>query len=280
LSNATKFSSYEFSGLDELLAVADKLPVAETKSLAKFPRAAETWRNAGDYKAVFSGDRLWQISGKTYTVVQHAALIKAVVSQLAELGLDSSCGRVDTWNDEGRIWVTALSPQEFQPISGDTYRDGILFGNSYDGSTAVSAAYYAWRKVCANGLHAWTKEMAARKVHVGSSSVRNWVRVAIRRIREQRPEFERLVQHAAQERLDEDVNTVLKRFEIGPKVADKLVAKLERTSDLSKYDLANALTSYASHELRSRPLARQKYEDMARRIMVAPTMPAIRETRP
>ena len=277
MSNATKFSSYEFSGLDELLAVADKLPVAETKSLAKFPRAAETWRNAGDYKAVFSGDRLWQISGKNYTVVQHAALIKAVVSQLAELGLDDS-GRVDTWNEEGRIWITALSPSEFEPISGDRYRDGVLFANSYDGSTAVSAAYYAWRKVCENGLHAWTKEMSARKIHVGSSSVRNWVRLAIRRIREQRPEFERLVQRAAQERLNEDVNAVLKRFEIGPKVADKLVAKLERTTDLTKYDVANALTSYAAHELRTRPLAREKYEDMARRVMVAPTMPPIRRS--
>jgi hypothetical protein len=277
LSNATKFSSYEFSGLDELLAVADKLPVAETKSLAKFPRAAETWRNAGDYKAVFSGDRLWQISGKNYAVVQHAALIKAVVSQLAELGLDSH-GRVDTWNEEGRIWITVVSPSEFEPISGDRYRDGVLFANSYDGSTAVSAAYYAWRKVCENGLHAWTKEMAVRKIHVGSSSVRNWVRLAIRRIREQRPEFERLVQRASQERLNEDVNTVLKRFEIGPKVADRLVAKLERTTDPTKYDLANALTSYASHELRTRPLAREKYEDMARRIMVAPTMPSIRRS--
>ena len=148
----------------------------------------------------------------------------------------------------------------------------MLFANSYDGSTAVSAAYYAWRKVCENGLHAWTREMAARKIHIGSSSVRNWVRLAIRRIREQRPEFERLVQQAAQERLNEDVNTFLKTLEIGPKVADKLVAKLERTSDLSKYDLANALTSYASHELRTRPLAKEKYENMARRIMVTPTM--------
>lgn len=96
MSNATKFSSYAFSGLDELQAIAEKLPVAETKSLAKFPRAAEIWRNAGDYKAVFSGERLWQISGKSYTVVQHAALIKAVVFQLAEFGLDDSHGRVDT----------------------------------------------------------------------------------------------------------------------------------------------------------------------------------------
>ncbi|MGA2460328.1 MAG: DUF932 domain-containing protein [Candidatus Bathyarchaeia archaeon] len=280
MSNATKFSSYEFSGLDELLAVGDKLPVAETKSLAKFSRAAETWRNAGDYKAVFSGDRLWQISGKTYTVVQHAALIKAVVSQLAEFGFDDSHGRVDTWNDEGRIWVTALSPQEFQPISGDTYRDGILFGNSYDGSTAVSAAYYAWRKVCENGLHAWTKEMAARKIHVGSSSVRNWVRLAIRRIREQRPQFERLVQRAAQERLTEDVNTVLKRLDIGPKVSEKIVRRLERTTDLTKYDLANALTNYATHKLAAQPLARQRYEDVARRVMVAPAMPAIRRSEP
>ena len=276
MNNATKFSTYEFSSLDELLAVGDKLPVAETRSLAKVSRATETWRNAGDYKAVFTGDRLWQISGKTYTIVQHAALIKAVVSQLAEFGIDDSHGRVDTWHEEGRIWITVVSPSEFEPISQDPYRDGVLFGNSYDGSTAVSAAYYAWRKVCANGLHAWTKEMAAKKIHVGSSSVRNWVRLAIRRIREQRPEFERPIQRAAQERLDEDVNTVLKRLEIGPKVADKIVGRLERTSNLTRYDLANALTSYATHELGTKPLARERYEDAARRVMVAPTIPPLR----
>ena len=278
MSNTTKFSTYDFSSLDELLAIADKLPVAETKSLAKFPRATETWRNAGDYKAVFSGDRLWQISGKTYTVIQHAALIKAVTSHLAELGLDSSCGRVDTWNEEGRIWITALSPQEFQPLAGDSYRDGVLFANSYDGSTAVSAAYYAWRKVCQNGLHAWTKEMAAKKIHVGSSSVRNWVRLTIRRIREQRPEFEKIVQRAATERLEEDVSVVLKRFDIGPKVSSRIIERLERNSSPTRYDLANALTNYATHQLATQPLARQRYEDAARRVLVAPTVPAIRQS--
>jgi hypothetical protein len=272
-----KFSTYKFESLDELLSVAERLPVAETVPLARVS-GAHRWSNSCDYRAICNADHIWQISGRNYTVVQHAALIKAVVAQLAQLGFDASYGRVDTWNKEGRIWITALSPSEFEPISGDPFLDGVLFGNSYDGSNAVSAAYYAWRKVCANGLHAWTKELAARRIHVGSSSVRNWVRLAIRRIREQRPEFERLVQRAAQERLDEDVNTVLKRFEIGPKVADRLVAKLERTTDLTKYDLANALTSYASHELRSRPLAREKYEDIARRVMVAPTMPPIRRS--
>jgi transposase-like protein len=270
-----KFSTYEYENLDQLLSLAERLPVAEAVPLTRLA-GARRWSNSCDYRAIYTAEHIWQVSGKNYTVVQHAALIKAVVSQLAELGFDASHGRVDTWNEEGRIWITALSPSEFEPISGDPYRDGVLFANSYDGSTAVSASYYAWRKVCENGLHAWTKEMAARKIHVGSSSIRNWVRLAIRRIREQRPEFEQLIQRAAQERFDEDVNTVLKRFEIGPKVADKLVAKLERTTDLTRYDLANALTNYATHELRTRPLAREKYEDVARRIMVVPTKTNIR----
>ena len=270
-----KFSTYKFENLNELLAVAERLPAAETVPLTRVDRARR-WGNSCDYKAICNADHIWQVSGKNYTVVQHAALIKAVVSELAQFGFEASRGRVDTWNAEGRIWITALSPSEFEPITGDSYRDGVLFGNSYDGSTAVSAAYYAWRKVCSNGLHAWTKELAARRIHVGSSSVRNWVRLAIRRIREQRPEFERLVQRAAQERLDENVNTFLKKFEIGPKVAEVLIAKLERTTDITKYDLANALTSYATHELRTRPVAREKYEDIARRVMVAPTMPPIR----
>ena len=71
------------------------------------------------------------------------------------------------------------------------------------------------------------------------------------------------------------MNEVLKRLNIGPKVSHKIVGRLERTNDLTWYDLANALTSYATHELGTKPLAREKYEDVARRVMVAPTMSPI-----
>jgi len=124
LSNATKFSSYEFSGLDELLAVADKLPVAETKSLAQFPRAAETWRNAGDYKAVFSGDRLWQISGKNYAVVQHAALPDSDDDRDTHQNLDRVLVRpVNTtsrvgYTVEGFPMVFLLDPAGSLPLGG------------------------------------------------------------------------------------------------------------------------------------------------------------------
>ena len=137
-----KFSSYEFSGLDELLAVADRLPVAEAVPLTRLA-GARRWTNSGDYRAICTGDHIWQVAGKQYRVVQHRDLVKAVVTQFSELGLDGSRGRVDTWNQEGRIWVTALSPQEFLPLPGEVYKDGVLFSNSLDGSSAVTAAYYA-----------------------------------------------------------------------------------------------------------------------------------------
>jgi hypothetical protein len=85
-----------------------------------------------------------------------------------------------------------------------------------------------------------------------------------------------MIQQAAETRIEEDVNAVLKRLNIGPKVSHKIVERLEHTNNLTMYDLGNALTSYATHELATRPLAREKYEDMARRVMVAPTMPTIR----
>ena len=273
-----KFSTYEFENLDQLLSVAERLPVAEAVSLARLD-GARRWSNSRDYRVICTVDHIWQVAGKNYRTIQHGDLVRAVVSQLAELGLDDTRGRVDTWNMEGRIWITALSPQEFQPIAGDIYRDGVLFGNSIDGSSAVTAAYYAWRQVCKNGLHAWTRELAARRIHVGTSSIRSWLKLAIRRIREQRPQFEQLVQRAAETRIEEDVNEVLRRLNIGPKVSDKIVGRLERTSNLTRYDLANALTGYATHELATRPLAREKYEDTARRVMVTLPMPAIREAK-
>jgi hypothetical protein len=274
-----KFSTYEFENLDQLLSVAERLPVAEAVPLTRLD-GARRWSNNRDYRVICTVDHIWQVAGKNYRTIQHGDLVRAVVSQLAELGLDDTRGRVDTWNMEGRIWITALSPQEFQPIRGDIYRDGVLFGNSIDGSSAVTAAYYAWRQVCKNGLHAWTRELAARKIHTGTSSIRNWLRLAIRRIREQRPQFEQLIQRAAETRIEEDVKGVLRRLNIGPKVSHKIVGRLERTSNLTRYDLANALTSYATHELGTKPLTREKYEDAARRVMVAPTMPSSVEAKP
>jgi hypothetical protein len=273
-----KFSTYEFENLDQLLSVAERLPVAKAVPLTRLD-GARRWSNSRDYRVICTADHIWQVAGKNYRTIQHGDLIRAVVSQLAELGLDDTRGRVDTWNMEGRIWITAVSPQEFQPIAGDFYRDGVLFGNSIDGTSAVTAAYYAWRQVCKNGLHAWTRELAARRIHVGTSSIRSWLKLAIRRIREQRPQFEQLVQQAAETRIEEDVNEVLRRLNIGPKVSDKIVERLERTSNLTRYDLANALTNYATHELATRPLAREKYEDTARRVMVTLPMPAIHEAK-
>ena len=270
-----KFSMTEFESLDQLLAVGETLPVAETVPLTRLT-GARRWSNSGDYRAICTADHIWQVAGKNYRVVQHGDLIRAVVSQLAQLGLDDTHGRVDTWHMQGRVWITALSPQEFQPLPGDTYRDGVIFGNSLDASSAVTAAYYSWRQICKNGLHAWTRELAARKIHTGTSSIQRWLKLSIRRIREQRPQFEQMIQQAAETRIEEDVNAVLKRLNIGPKVSHKIVERLEHTNNLTMYDLGNALTNYATHELSTRPLAREKYEDMARRVMVAPTMPTIR----
>ena len=272
-----KFSSYEFENLDGLLSVTERLPRAEVVPLTRLAEARK-WSNSGDYRAICTGDHIWQVSGKNYTIVQHATLIKEVVSQLAELGLDNSHGKVDTWHEGGRIWITALSPQEFQPLPGDTYRDGMIFGNSLDASSAVTAAYYAWRQICKNGLHAWTHELATRRIHTGNIYIRRWLKLSICRIREQRPQFEQMIQQAAETRVEEDVNEVLKRLSIGPKVSHKIVQRLERTSNLTRYDVANAITSYATHVLGTKPLARERYEDAARRVMVAPTIPPIRRT--
>ena len=68
------------------------------------------------------------------------------------------------------------------------------------------------------------------------------------------------------------------QLNIGPKVSHKIVERLEHTSNLTRYDLANAITSYATHVLATRPLARERYEDAARRVMVSVAMPAIRRS--
>ena len=62
MSNATKFSSYEFSGLDQLSAVAETVPLNQLPG-------AYRWSNSGDYRAIctcdqFLGETTWRIRGE------------------------------------------------------------------------------------------------------------------------------------------------------------------------------------------------------------------------
>jgi len=63
---------------------------------------------------------------------------------------------------------------------------------------------------------------------------------------------------------------ILKCLDVGPKVFEKLEKRLETRDGITAYDVANAISAYATHELKERPVAAQDYNRFAERILLKP----------
>jgi len=265
-----RFERLDFNNLDELLRTADRIPEAVSIPLDAYQDLEKSFENSKRFKLVCSGKRIFQVASRFYTVIKHGDVIKSVVSSLAELGLDDMQGDVKTWDYGSRMWITAYTPKEVEPLRGDAYRVGLRFWNSYDGSTSVGAGFGALRMVCSNGMVAWTREMAVTHIHLGIQRVEDWLKDAIKQIREQQTAFEQLIQKAAKLRLQENLEPVLKRIEIGPMVQKKIENRLETSDGLTALDVVNAITWFAAHDLPGKPIAQENYQKLANRILQRP----------
>jgi hypothetical protein len=264
------YERFNFEGLDELLKIRLNLPIPERMNVQSVAEIGGRFVNAGDFAMIHSDKRIWQVASSDYRLIDHQELIDEVVKKMAELGLDDVRGRVKTWNYGGRMWVEVQEPREFEPLPGDRYNHGFWFKNSYDGSNALGSGFYALRKICTNGMMGWARELLVRKIHLGEVNLGDWIKQAITGMRAKSVEFERMIQHAAELRIEDDLKAVLERLEIGPLVGKKIQARLETHDGFTAYDVFNAVTAYASHDLAEKPLAQENYNRIAQRILVAP----------
>lgn len=266
------YEQHEFEGLDELIKIRESLPIPERTNTQEVRQIGDRFVNARDFSIIHSGTRIWQMASADYRLLDHREVIEQVVAKLAELGLDDVRGRVKTWNYGGRMWIEMTEKKEVEPIPGDRYQQGFWFKNSYDGSNSLGSGFYGLRLVCSNGLMAWTREILARKIHLGEIKLGDWIKSAIQAMRQKNVDFERMIRKSAEVRIEDDLKAVMERLEIGPIVGKKIEARLKPTDRMTAYDVFNAVTAFATHDLSEKPLAQENYNRLAQRILVAPEL--------
>lgn len=271
-----KYDEMSFDSIDRLGKLGEQMPVAERVLLSEFDQFRERFPiDAGRFAGIVTEGRLHQVASNVYDVVQNRDLVRSIVSNFAELGLENFSGKIESW--DGRIWVSMTSSEKREPVPGDAHAYGFRFWNSYDGSKSVGCGFYVLRLVCKNGLVAWRREMAQTHIHIGMCDVVKWLRKAIQGVREQQVVFEAAVQAAAFQRIEGDLDSVFERLGIGPIVREKIRRNLDIGTERTAYDLMNAVTYYASHDLRERPVAAERYMGVARRILENPQVVVVRE---
>jgi len=272
-----KYDEMSFDSIERLSKLGENMPLAERVLLSEFDQFRQRFPiDAGRFAAIVTEGRLHQVASNVYDVVQNRDLIRSIVSNFAELGLENYHGKIESW--DGRIWVSMTSSEKREPVPGDPHAYGFRFWNSYDGSTSVGCGFYVLRLICTNGLVAWRREMAQTHIHIGIYDVAKWLRKAIEAVRAQQVSFEAAVQAAALTRIEADLDSVYERLGIGPMVRDKIHRNLDiGVEHRTAYDLMNAITYYASHDLRERPVAADRYMGIARRILENPQLVVVRE---
>jgi hypothetical protein len=272
-----KFDEISFESIDGLARLGEQMPVAERVLLTEFGEFRDRYPlDAGRFAAIVSEGRLHQVASNVYDVVQNRDLVRSVVANFAELGLEDYHGEIKSW--DGRIWISMTSKEEKrEPVVGDPHAYGFRFWNSYDGSTSVGCGFYVLRLVCKNGLVAWRREMAQTHIHIGIADVVKWLRKAIDAVRLQEASFEAAVKAAALQRIEGEMDPVFEQLGIGPMVREKIRKQLDLGAEPTAYDMVNAVTYYASHDLRERPVAAERYMGVARRILENPQLVVVRE---
>jgi len=271
------YDEMSFDSLDRLAKIGENMPLAERVVLSEFDQFRQRFPiDAGRFAAIVSEGRLHQVASDVYDVVQNRDLVRSVVSTFAELGLEDQHGQVESW--DGRIWISMTSSEKHEPVPGDPHAYGFRFWNSYDGSTSVGCGFYVLRLVCTNGLVAWRREMAQTHIHIGIQDVAKWLKNAIQHVRAQQAAFESAIEAATRQRIEGDLDPVFEQLGIGPMVREKVRRNLDiGVEHRTAYDLMNALTYYASHDLHERPIAADRYMGVARRILENPQVVVVRQ---
>ena len=271
-----EFGKIKFENLDELNQNINRLPAARAEILP--PEVLKMYANASKFHIIQNTEepfRIHNIVSERYDVVQHADVAKSIVSTFGELGLEEYSGEINWLRYGARLSVKMYQkkPSEVtMPNGREEIRHGIMFWNSYDRSTSVGAGYAGVRIFCTNQMTARRLELRSSKRHVGIEVIAEFMKKAINHIREFQPEFEKMIVEAASSRVEDDIQAVLERLGIGPRAGNKIVEKptLKGKQMYTVYDLYNALTDYASHEIADKPNLSQSYLNLADEILTTP----------
>jgi hypothetical protein len=117
-------------------------------------------------------NKILGIVGKDYTLISNREVIVPIYNTLAEMfGVDGfTCGVKQT-DDVMFFYTFNIHSNTIKIGEGDVLNVRVIVGNSYDGGVKHFTKFEYFRKVCENGLHAWTTESHIIKKHQSQNIV-------------------------------------------------------------------------------------------------------------
>ena len=197
-----------------------------------------------------------------YKIIQNEDVLNSALKVLKDTSMKAELAEARTFSDGARTsWKWIVKGVKVKVDKNDYVNPEILIKNSYDGSTQVSILTGAYRIICSNGLVIGTtiskksSKHSIYNVHLDNiedyikDSVETAEKVFVR-------DFPVLIDNKI--RGDKDIQALIKLFPTT--VMDSLVQYMMAHTPKTYWDLLNAATSVASHNMHRKNEATHKLE--------------------
>ena len=130
-------------------------------SVSKQPIYDNQGKELTDFKAITRNDNgnVFHISRNRYEPFQNESLFN-IIEQVTETGLAKYI-KAGSYKDGAFVYgLVAVPDSNFEVTPGDICKSYLRFSTSHDGTSSIMIWPEVYRQVCANGMHAWTKDFA------------------------------------------------------------------------------------------------------------------------
>jgi len=191
------------------------------------------------------------IVSKHYQIAQHSEVFDKIIDSFERVGVADASYRIENDRDIARLHGIFPEYKIHDDTSGGLI-PGFQFKNGYDGATAISGSFYGIRNVCLNGLiskhiisdakikisHMSTVSELDDEIHKFTDGILSGIEHLHDCIRESMQVY---LIYEDYEEFEVDLVKIVS----SKKIARKIMGELPLS--MSKYDLFNSITQFASH---------------------------------
>ena len=228
------------------------------------------------WEAVWNVDKniMAAIVSKEYKIVQHREVVQSFQDACAGLNIKH---RIDVRNFGNRIFADVTFPDsKLYVAKGEEFVVGFRLINSYDKSTGVHIVPRLVRLVCANGM------VVDVKGFVGGFSYRHnqemvqnfagYIEKALAETIESNDKLKAMVNDCIGDSVEWIVAEKMLQYLVGKKKHFLQVEKnIDKTKPITRWDVYNAITKYATHGEQLKPNIEMWLQKKAQETLVTPS---------
>ena len=227
-----------------------------------------------NHKAIWnlSKNELGCIASKDYNIIQHREVVKSLITAIGNLNVEFNA---NVRQDGHRIFLDISFPKTSLYIEevGEEFIGGLRLINSYDKTTGLLILPRLERVICKNGMvvKKFVKGYAIRHNQRLVQSFEGIVENTLRELVDSCDKFKAMVNGCIEDSVEwKLVEIIMENLIYRRKHIAGILEKLEKKDKVTRWDIYNAITNYATHGEQLKPNIENWLQNKAQKVLEKP----------